>query len=129
MKATAAETKEAVKKRTAGPSPKKHITGKNAATDIPRTLNKDDIAKDPAMTKVDKDKSTAGASTKNNFAGKAATTDISNTPLAKKTPSSTLPPLPPTQPIRPPPSMSLAQTLPSQTFLPLPHPAPAPQQP
>jgi hypothetical protein len=53
--------------------------GKDAAADIPRTLNKDDIAKDPTTTEVDKDKSTAGTSTKNNIPGKAAATDISNT--------------------------------------------------
>ncbi len=76
--------KQAVQKWTARLSPKKHIVGKDAATDLPRTLNKDDIAKDPATTEVDKDKSTVGASTKNNVPGKAATTDISNTTPSKE---------------------------------------------
>jgi hypothetical protein len=53
--------------------------GKDAAADVPRTLNKDDIAKDPATTEVDKDKSTVGTFTKNNVPGKAAAADISNT--------------------------------------------------
>jgi hypothetical protein len=83
-KATSMEAKEAVKKRTTGPSPKKHIAGKDAAADVPGTLNKDDIAKDPTTTDVDKDKSTTGASTKNNAAGKAAAADISNTTPSKE---------------------------------------------
>jgi hypothetical protein len=125
-KATAAETKEVVKKRTAGPSPKKHITGKDAAANVPRTLNKDDIAKVLAMTEVYKDKSTTGASTKNNVTGKAAASDISNTTPSKEDlildPSTVAP----NTANIPPPSMSLVQTLPSQTFLPSPHPVPAP---
>jgi hypothetical protein len=75
---------EAVQKRTAGPSPKKHIMGKDVATDIPRTLNKDDIAGDLAATEVDKDKSTAKASTNKNDTGKAAAADISNTTPSKE---------------------------------------------
>jgi hypothetical protein len=47
--------KEAVTKRTAKPSPKKHIAGKDAAAEVPITSNKDDIAEDPAKTEVDKD--------------------------------------------------------------------------
>jgi hypothetical protein len=53
-------------KGTAKTSPKKHIAGKDAASDIPRTSNKDDIAKDLVMTEVDKDNSTAGALSNNN---------------------------------------------------------------
>ncbi len=60
------ETKEVTKKGTAKPSPKKHIAGKDAAVDVPRTLNEDDIAKDLAGTEVDKDNSTAEASSNNN---------------------------------------------------------------
>jgi hypothetical protein len=83
-KTTAMETKEVIKKRTAKPSPKKHIAGKDTAADVPRTSNKDDIAKDLTTTEVDMDYSTAGASTNNNFIGKAATTDISNTAPSKE---------------------------------------------
>jgi hypothetical protein len=83
-KATAAEMKETVTKRTTGPSPKKHIAGKDAAADVPRTSNKDDFAKDSAETEADEDKSMAGASTKNNVAGKAASADISKTTPSKE---------------------------------------------
>ncbi len=76
--------KKRLKKRTTGPSPKKHIAGKDGAADIPRTLNKDDVAKDPAGTEVNMDKTTARASTKNNVPGKAAATDISNTTPSKQ---------------------------------------------
>jgi hypothetical protein len=59
-----------IKKRNAKPSPKKHIAGKDAAVDVPRTLNEDDIAKDLAATeKVDKDIFTTGASSNNNVTG------------------------------------------------------------
>jgi hypothetical protein len=78
------ETKEAITKRTTRPSPKKHIAGKDAAADVPKTLNKDDIAEDLPATEVDKDKSMVGASTKNNVTDKAATADISNTTPSKE---------------------------------------------
>jgi hypothetical protein len=83
-KTTAVETKEVIKKRTAKPSPKKHIVGKDAAADIPRTSNKDDIAKDLAVTEVDKDNFTAGASSNNNVTGKAAAAKISSTAPSKE---------------------------------------------
>jgi hypothetical protein len=73
-----------IKNRTYKPSPKKHIAGKDAAADVPRTSNKDDIVKDLAVTEVDRDNFTAGASTNNNVTGKAATTEISNTAPSKE---------------------------------------------
>jgi hypothetical protein len=83
-KTNAAETKEVIKKRTAKPSPKKHIVGKDAAAEVSRTSNEDDIAKDLAVTEVDKDNSTVGASTNNNVTRKSAAADISNAAPTKE---------------------------------------------
>ncbi len=55
-----------IERRTTKPSPKKHIAGKDAAAEVPRTLSEADITKDLAMTEVDKNNSTAGASYNNN---------------------------------------------------------------
>ncbi len=68
----------------AKPSPKIQIASKDAAVDIPRTLNEDDIAKDLLVTEVDKDNSLAGALTNNNVTGKAVTADISNPTPSKE---------------------------------------------
>jgi hypothetical protein len=73
-----------IKKRTAKFFPKKHIASKDAAADVPRTSNKDDITEDLAATEVDKDNSTAGALSNNNVTGKAAAAEISNTAHSKE---------------------------------------------
>jgi hypothetical protein len=62
----------------------KHVAGMDAAADVPRTFNKDGIAKDLAAAEVDEDNSTAGASPNNNVTGKAAATEISNTTPSKE---------------------------------------------